>query len=338
MAPISDSQDPIRVGRLEQTVRQYTDALVPLMHARPQTREAAAALLTGDESTPVETRAQSDEAIDALIRAGFLAEADGRLEFIAPERVIGELAMASLEQEQQRLGNVMELISEMPELTKAWQLGSGPAGQEILSEITQGGDAAMLRWFEIASRMTPGRPSVVLPDMEWIHNYVMPMLDNLAEALSSGDYVLRYLVHHSAVDDERDRRALDQLVGIGITVRLAPRLPSWFYVDQKVMTALPTSWGADSPVGMVIIYSSPVVHAIHTLFESLWASGVPYPQSSEGWQSVLELLAEGKSDDQVAKTLNIARRTVQRRIADAMDEFGVESRFELGVAWAAGKS
>lgn len=338
MASTVDSRDPIRVGRLEQAARRYTDALVPLMHARPKTRDAAAALLTGDESTSVENRDQSDAAIDALIHAGFLAESDGSLEFIAPERVIGELAMASLEQERQRLGDVMELISEMPELTRAWQLGSGPAGQEILSEITQGGDRAMLRWFEIASRMMPGTPSAVLPDMAWIHDYVIPMLDNLAEALAPGDYGIRYLVDHSAVENERDRHALDQMVGIGITIRLAPRLPSWFYVDQKVMTALPTSWGADSPVGMAIIYSSPVVHAMHTLFESLWATGVPYPRNSDGWQSVLELLAEGKSDDQVAKALNIARRTVQRRIADAMEEFGVESRFELGAAWAAGKS
>lgn len=338
MAPISEASDPIRVGRLEQTVRRYTDALVPLMHARPKTRAAAAALLTGDESTSVATRAQSDAAIDALVHAGFLFESDGVLEFIAPERVIGELAMASLEQEQQRLGEVMELIAEMPELTKAWQLGAEPTGQEILSEITQGGDNAMLRWFEIASRMTPGTPSAVLPDMAWVHSYVIPMLPSLHHALSEGDYGIRYLVPHSAANTERDRQALDQLVDIGITIRLAARLPSWFYVDRQVMTALPTTWGADSPVGMAIVYSSPVVHAMHTLFESLWTSAVPYPASAEGWQSVLELLAEGKSDDQVAKILDIARRTVQRRIADAMDEFGVESRFELGVAWASGRS
>ncbi|MFV0432901.1 MAG: hypothetical protein ACK5LO_02795 [Leucobacter sp.] len=338
MAPFHESQDPIRVGRLEPLVRRHAEALIPLMRVRPRSRDAAALLLGGEGEGSAATRAEAEATIDALIHAGFATEENGALEFISPETVIGELASAQLAHEQRVLGDLVELISGLPELSRAWQLGSAPAGQEIQGEITQGADTAMQRWFEIASRVTPGTPSAVLPDMAWIHEYVVPLLGSLEGALASGEYEIRYLFHHSALDDERDRAALDAMVGIGITVRLAPRLPSWFYVDQRVMAALPTTWGADSPVGMAMIYASPVVLAMHTLFESLWATGVPYPQTSSGWQSVLELLGEGKTDEQVAEILGIGLRTVRRRIADAMDEFGATSRFELGAAWAAGRS
>ncbi|WP_054682215.1 helix-turn-helix transcriptional regulator [Microbacterium sp. No. 7] len=338
MAQFPETQDHIRVGRLQPFVRAYADALVPLMRVRPTSRDEAAALLGAGEASAGEARADADATIDGLIHAGFAVETDGRLEFIAPETVIGELAAAQLEHEQRVLGDLVDLISGLPELSRAWQLGAAPAGQEIQGEITQGADTAMHRWFEIASRVPPGTPSAVLPDMGWIHEHVIPMIGNLQEALGAGGYEIRYLFHHSALDRAEDREALDALVGIGIRVRLAPRLPSWFYVDQRVMTALPTTWGADSPVGMAMIYATPVVHAMHTLFESLWATGVPYPQTSDGWQSVLELLSEGKTDEHVAEILGIGVRTVRRRIADAMDAYGTTSRFELGAAWAAGRA
>lgn len=336
MPPLTEADDPIRVGRIKPLVREHTDALIPLMRARPRSRIEAVELLGALKSS--EGSPDAEALLDALIRSGFAKEHDGELEFVSPETVIGELAAAQLEREQRSLGELVDLLSGLPELSRAWQLGSAPAGQEIQGEITQGADTAMARWFEIASRIPPGTPSAALPDMAWIHEYVVPLLGSLEEALAPGDYGIRYLFHHSAIDDPKDRAVLDHMIGIGITVRLAPRIPSWFYVDQSAFAAFPTTWGADSPVGMAIIYASPIVRAMHTLFESLWATGVPYPHTAEGWQSVLELLGEGKTDEQVAEILGIGLRTVRRRIADAMDEFGTASRFELGAAWATGRS
>lgn len=336
MTPLPNSSDPIRVGRLAPLVREHTESLIPLMRVRPHSRAAAIELLTSNSSS--EAANDAGAVIDALIHAGFAVEESDELIFLSPETVIGELAAAGIEREQRTLGELAELIAGLPELSGAWQLGSAPAGQEIQGEITQGGDQAMARWFEIASRIPPGTPSAALPDMAWIHEYVVPMLDDLKTSLAPGAFKIRYLFHHTAVDNDLDRAVLDRMVEIGIVVRLAPRIPSWFYVDQRGFAAFPTTWGADSPVGMAIIYASPVVQAMHTLFEALWATGVPYPQTAEGWQSVLELLGEGKTDEQVAEILGIGLRTVRRRIADAMDEYGAASRFELGAAWAAGRS
>jgi ATP/maltotriose-dependent transcriptional regulator MalT len=56
--------------------------------------------------------------------------------------------------------------------------------------------------------------------------------------------------------------------------------------------------------------------------------------AQRGWEPVLTLMAKGRSDEQIADALDMGLRTVRRRIAEAMDELGARSRFELGAAWA----
>jgi DNA-binding NarL/FixJ family response regulator len=48
------------------------------------------------------------------------------------------------------------------------------------------------------------------------------------------------------------------------------------------------------------------------------------------------MLALGMSDHAIATAQGTSVRTVQRRVSDAMAHYRVSSRFELGVAWAAG--
>ena len=47
------------------------------------------------------------------------------------------------------------------------------------------------------------------------------------------------------------------------------------------------------------------------------------------------MLALGMSDGAIATAQGTSVRTVQRRVAEAMEHYRVGSRFELGVAWAA---
>ncbi|MBZ5735679.1 LuxR C-terminal-related transcriptional regulator [Nocardioides sp. TRM66260-LWL] len=48
-------------------------------------------------------------------------------------------------------------------------------------------------------------------------------------------------------------------------------------------------------------------------------------------QFILEQLAVGAQDDQIARLLGVSLRTVRRRVADVMAELGAESRFQAGV-------
>ena len=46
---------------------------------------------------------------------------------------------------------------------------------------------------------------------------------------------------------------------------------------------------------------------------------------------LLELLAGGAKDEQIARTMGVSLRTVRRRIASLLAELGVDSRFQAGM-------
>ena len=51
-------------------------------------------------------------------------------------------------------------------------------------------------------------------------------------------------------------------------------------------------------------------------------------------QRVLEELALGYKDETAARRLGISRRTLRRRVHDAMGKLGADSRFQAGVLYA----
>ncbi|MFC7218055.1 hypothetical protein ACFQLX_07720 [Streptomyces polyrhachis] len=55
-------------------------------------------------------------------------------------------------------------------------------------------------------------------------------------------------------------------------------------------------------------------------------------QSQETLRRIVVLLARGRTDDQISRELALSKRTVQRRIAQLMELYGVTSRFALGFA------
>lgn len=50
--------------------------------------------------------------------------------------------------------------------------------------------------------------------------------------------------------------------------------------------------------------------------------------------SIAKLLTEGHTDEVVARRMGMGVRTCRRHIAELMDELGVKSRFQAGVAAA----
>jgi DNA-binding CsgD family transcriptional regulator len=100
------------------------------------------------------------------------------------------------------------------------------------------------------------------------------------------------------------------------------------------------------------------VWGLARLFEMLWSQAAPWrahaPASASVFggvalgaalgrrektsgraSEVLELLAQGMPDEQIAVRLGITDRTVRRHVATAMEHAGVTTRFQLGSWWAA---
>ena len=273
-----------------------------------------------------------DALLGGLRRRGYVD--DGTLRVVAPDIAISRNLASALEHQQELTASMLELLEQLPALSRSWEMGASPDENAIQGEVIEGDANALRRWFAITAKRTPKNPGAAHPDFSFIHDHIIPTLDGMREEFATRGYAIRYLFPASEMEDPRNREAADALLSIGAPVRVAPRLPSWFYVDKGVMAGLPQVWGNPSPGAMVMAYSPSLVDAFSWLFESWWETATPYPFVERGWEPVLTLMAKGRSDEQIADALDMGLRTVRRRIAEAMDDLGAPSRFELGAAWA----
>ncbi|MDN5718399.1 MAG: hypothetical protein L0G89_14325, partial [Janibacter sp.] len=58
---------------------------------------------------------------------------------------------------------------------------------------------------------------------------------------------------------------------------------------------------------------------------------VEVPEGSAD-DALIRMLALGAKDEMIARTLHVGLRTVRRRVAALMDQYGVGTRLQLGVA------
>ncbi|MFJ2956057.1 hypothetical protein [Streptomyces sp. NPDC087270] len=164
------------------------------------------------------------------------------------------------------------------------------------------------------------------------------------QAIGSGVSTVRrrVVVERAAVQKEPDGvdSALDVLPP-GADVRVVDRLPIRMCVaDRSVALVL---LGADTlppePV-MLVIGASGLLDALVMLFESVWSGGVPLARPGTGdstlQQRILAMLVMGSTDAAMARSLGVAIRTVQRRIAAMQRTAGVDNRIQL--VWHAARN
>ena len=85
---------------------------------------------------------------------------------------------------------------------------------------------------------------------------------------------------------------------------------------------------------MLLVHSQNVRATFVALFAELWRRADPFHDGAAAAADVrvLELLGLGFKDEAIARHVGLSLRTVRRRIATLMDEHGVDTRFQLGVA------
>lgn len=119
----------------------------------------------------------------------------------------------------------------------------------------------------------------------------------------------------------------------GERVRVLPSLPSRLWVLGDSAAMIPGMWVQHHGERLLIQHPG-VVRALRCLFDELWRRATALPglddEPNEDRRQLLELLASGAIDEQVARTLGVSLRTVRRRIAGLMDDLGVTSRYQLG--------
>ncbi|MFH9391837.1 LuxR C-terminal-related transcriptional regulator [Streptomyces sp. NPDC017556] len=128
------------------------------------------------------------------------------------------------------------------------------------------------------------------------------------------------------------------LSGLGRQARTAPTLPIRLIITDRSTAVIPVD-SDDSAAGAVILTGQGTLTALCALFESLWETAKPFGETERKNESgltdteatALRLLADGFTDEAIAKRLGVSHRTARRVATGLMERLGARSRFEAGV-------
>lgn len=121
----------------------------------------------------------------------------------------------------------------------------------------------------------------------------------------------------------------------GEQVRVLPHVPVRLAIFGTAAAILPEHF--DRTEGRRLIIRHPaLVRAMCDLFDLHWSRGIAVPgvgQSAgvDDSGQLVQMLAAGAKDEQMARVLGLSLRTVRRRVATLLVELGVQSRFQAGV-------
>jgi len=164
-----------------------------------------------------------------------------------------------------------------------------------------------------------------------------------AAALDRG-LLLRGLYLTSVGNSPATRAHLHAVARRGAEVRTVPVLPARMEIFDGATALLPAD-SVDFSRGALLLRGGSVLAALAHLFELMWATAAPldgpaperaYPAGAEAdvsstERAVLVLLAQGMTDEAVARKLGVSLRTVRRITAGLMKRLGTQSRFAAGV-------
>lgn len=178
-------------------------------------------------------------------------------------------------------------------------------------------------------RQTVGEILLLRPD-QWTLPYEDQLAEPIAQAVASGRrcraiYPVRVLSEAPGVVGHR--------MSIGEEIRLLPDLPTRMIVLPSTHAILPEPLGFTSSP-RVLFRQRGLVELATVYFEHLWSQAAPLDEPtvpSDQRRFLLEQLASGAQDEQIARRLGLSLRTVRRRVAEVMAELGATSRFQAGV-------
>lgn len=145
---------------------------------------------------------------------------------------------------------------------------------------------------------------------------------------------MRAIIPADAVRDPALAAIATRYAEAGVQFRLHAALPGWFWIDDDTL-ALPFEWGEGWPSSVIGVRSPALAGFARTFFDELWNAAQPLVAVPRSWTPLLRLMRQGMTLDAASRTLGINPRTGRRRVAAAMEHYGVGTLFALGAAWAA---
>ena len=146
--------------------------------------------------------------------------------------------------------------------------------------------------------------------------------------------VMRTIYPLSVLDTAAGRRFVGDWAEAGEEQRFVAEPPSEFLIVGTQAVFACSEWN-DPESDYLVIREPMLVSAFIALHETTYTTAValsPDGRDAPSSTRLIDLMALGLKDEAVARTLGWSLRTVRRRIAQLMDDQGVETRFQLGAA------
>lgn len=267
--------------------------------------------------------------LQPLVEPGIVRVAEGLVHVAPPAEMVALLIKETAEGAAYAHQRLQEIAAAMPYLsggrpTVPQTRETQPIDGEIVTSVAIGEAVAA------AITQSMGDLMWLRPD-EFYIDFEDEMTRWIRDAVAAGRRV-RGIYPVSVMQEAPG--VVAHRVRIGEEIRLLPELPTRLLVVGNELVMMPEPLGYAALPGSVIRQQG-IVEAVRLLFEEMWSRAAPVGHTGVGPDNsrrfLLEQLASGAQDEQIARRLGVSLRTVRRRVAELMEELGAGSRFQAGV-------
>ncbi|MFF8732524.1 LuxR C-terminal-related transcriptional regulator [Streptomyces sp. NPDC015171] len=161
----------------------------------------------------------------------------------------------------------------------------------------------------------------------------------LTQELLGRGVAIRTIYLDSIRNDPATVAHAEWLMSVGAEVRAVPSLPNRMIIADRRAAVIATD-SDDTSEGAVVIRTPGVLATLCSLFETTWQAAEPFSAAARPpaedtltrqQHEVLRLLAQGATDEAIAKRLGVSPRTARRISTTLMARLGARSRFQAGV-------
>lgn len=153
---------------------------------------------------------------------------------------------------------------------------------------------------------------------------------------------VRTIYQTSAVRHPPTLTYLERLADAGAAIRIRDTLPFRMVIADGATAVCSMKW-AEGRSGAVVVRGAAFLNLLRRVFDFCWTEATPlenigHPgpnaasEPDDEQRLLLRLLADGATDQAIARQLGVAPRTCTRKLRALFDTLGVESRFQAGAA------
>ena len=154
---------------------------------------------------------------------------------------------------------------------------------------------------------------------------------------------VRTIYQSSAVRSVPTLTYLQRLAEAGAVVRIRDSLPFRMVLADGATAVCSMRW-AEGRSGAVVVRGVGFLQLLRRMFDFCWAEAIPLDRAvrrsagpdpgeylDDEQRLMLRLLADGLTDQAIARHLGVAPRTFTRKLRALFEALGIESRFQAGV-------